>query len=82
MSRSRRKTPICGITTASSERHDKRLANQRLRRSAKTKLRCGLYDEDLILPELDDVSNPWEMSKDGKQRFDPNSKWGKKLMRK
>jgi hypothetical protein len=32
MSRSYRKTPIRGITTADSEKRDKQLANRRLRR--------------------------------------------------
>jgi hypothetical protein len=66
MSRSRKKTPIFGITTASSEKRDKRLANRKLRRLTTTELRCSLYDDDLILPEIRDVSNVYNFEKDGK----------------
>jgi len=66
MSRSRKKTPIFGITTASSEKRDKRLANRKLRRLTTTELRCSLLDEDLILPEIRDVSNVYNFDKDGK----------------
>jgi hypothetical protein len=62
MSRSRRKTPKAGITTADSEKQDKRLANRDLRR----KVRQGKLDL-----RVRDVSNGWSFDKDGKQRFDP-----------
>jgi hypothetical protein len=62
MSRSRRKTPKAGITTADSEKQDKRLANRDLRR----KVRQGKLDL-----RVRDVSNVWSFDKDGKQRFDP-----------
>ena len=68
MSRSRRKTPICGITTAESEKQDKRIANRRLRR----KVRAALAVEpEGVLPALREVSSVWTFDKDGKMRFDP-----------
>jgi hypothetical protein len=68
MSRSRRKTPICGITTARSEKQDKRIANRRLRRRVRSRLHV---DPDAPLPLLREVSNPWLMDKDGKMLIDP-----------
>jgi len=67
MSNSRRKTPICGITTADSEKQDKRIANRKLRHAVKITLRKGLE----ALPVMKEVANIWGMDKDGKQRFDP-----------
>jgi len=62
MSRSRRSAPVCGITTARSEKQDKRQANRRLRRKVRTgHLELGLKD----------VSDVWSFDKDGKARFDP-----------
>ncbi len=55
MSRSRRKTKISGWTTATSEKEDKQLANRRLRRIVKEKLKSG---ED-VLPKLREVSDVW-----------------------
>jgi len=68
MSRSRRKTPICGITTAQSEKQDKRIANRRLRCRVRSALRG---DPDALLPLLREVSDPWLMDKDGKMLLDP-----------
>lgn len=69
MSRSRRKHPFCGITTATTEKKDKRLANRKLRRAFS---RLDLSDPDnLVVPLLREVSNVWSFDKDGKQRFDP-----------
>lgn len=66
MSRSRKKHPFYGMTTASSEKQDKRLANRKLRRLTTTELRCSSLEEDLILPEIRDVSNVYNFQKDGK----------------
>lgn len=72
MSRSRRKTPIFGITTARSEREDKVLWHGRWRVAERTALAA-------ISPDMADghmttlkrsVSNPWSMAKDGR-RFWP-----------
>ncbi|MEL6771041.1 MAG: hypothetical protein AAFP18_08255 [Bacteroidota bacterium] len=78
MSRSRKKTPISGITTATSEKHDKRLANRRSRRRIRQRLAAGHDGTDL--PLLREVSNVWAMNKDGKLYFDPATH--PKLMRK
>ena len=68
MSRSRRRTPVCGITTADSEKQDKRIANRKLRRKVRVAIRA---DAEVELPARREVSNPWCMDKDGKMRFDP-----------
>ena len=76
MGKSFRKNPIignCGSGSGGgSEKDDKSGNNRRLRRKLKIKLHIATeddYDSD-VLPELDDVSNPWDASKDGKSRFD------------
>ena len=69
MSRSRKKTPITGITTAESEKKDKRLANRSERRINKWLLKY--YQDEAKLRAKREVSNVWGMDKDGKQRFDP-----------
>lgn len=68
MSRSRRRAPVRGLSTAESEKEDKRMANRKLRRRVRTALRV---DPEAPLPHLREVSNPWSMDKDGKTRFDP-----------
>lgn len=69
MSRSRRKTPVTGITAAASEKQDKRSANRKLRRRVKQDLNEDT--EGTLLPSERELSNVWTMDKDGKQRFDP-----------
>ena len=69
MSRSRKKTPVHGMTTARSEKKDKRLYNRRFRRVSKQALQFNPEQE--VLPHLREYSNPWSMDKDGKVRFDP-----------
>jgi len=68
MSRSRRQQPFCGITTAQSEKQDKRDYNRRFRRVSKQQIQ--LAPEADVKPDLREYSNPWNLSKDGKQRFD------------
>ena len=63
MSRSFKKSPVISITTSKSEKYDKQLYNRKLRKSIKSSLAKGEYDN---LKDLKDVSNPWSMSKDGK----------------
>jgi hypothetical protein len=67
MARSRKKTPISGITTARSEKQDKRLANRKVRRAVKQAL-AGSGDVD-VLPHRRELTNPWTMAKDGKAWF-------------
>ncbi|MGB7201199.1 MAG: hypothetical protein WBD16_02910 [Pyrinomonadaceae bacterium] len=77
MSRSRRKSPIRGITSSESEKNDKRIYNRRFRRAQKQVLTANTESE---LSVLRNYSNPWLMNKDGKARFD-STKFPK-LMRK
>ena len=64
MSRSRRSTPIVGNTRASSERHDKRVANRRDRR-VNREILSGSHDDSRLV-DRKATSNPWSMAKDGK----------------
>lgn len=63
MSRSKRRTPIFGNTTADSEKQDKRLANRRLRARERVAAASGFELE----PSLRDVSDVWAFDKDGKR---------------
>lgn len=66
MSRSHRKTPICGITTARSEKQDKAIAHRRIRMAIKS------AESTADLPGIRKRrQNPLNMAKDGKQVFDP-----------
>lgn len=69
MSRSKRSTPVCGRTSARSEKQDKRLYNRRYRHICKQALHSDPERE--LLPLLREYSNIWAMGKDGKFRFDP-----------
>lgn len=69
MSRSKKKTPVGGITGACSEKQDKRLYNRRYRRVCKQVLHVNPKSE--LLPHLREYSNLWCMDKDGKNWFDP-----------
>lgn len=71
MSRSHRKTPKRGVTTARSEKQDKRLYNRHHRRLIRVLLRLRLNPEIEVLPHLREHSDPWCMDKDGKTRFNP-----------
>ena len=68
MSRSRRKTPISGITTATSDHRWKKMAARKLRHRVKqeltTKLEC-----DRFPGKRWDLVNPWSSEKDGKRWF-------------
>ena len=70
MSRSRKSFPACGITTARSEKQDKRIYNRRFRHRCKQKLMTFDPEAD-VLPLLKELSNVWGMAKDGKMIFDP-----------
>ena len=62
MSRSRRRTPIMGMTCAESEKQDKQRANGALRTAVRDALRRGAE----LMPELREVSNICTFAKDGK----------------
>ena len=65
MSKSYRHSPVYGHG-GGSEKQDKRLYNRALRSRTRQDLRtCDDFD-DVVLPEVCDVSNPWSMAKDGK----------------
>lgn len=68
MSRSFKHTTISGITTATSEKRDKQLANRRFRRISKHRVRI---DEEPLI-DLNEISDPWDFQKDGKRYFFPD----------
>lgn len=63
MSRSKKKTPIVGITTAETEKKNKLEANRKLRRLNRIKIRKG----DFEFFQLREISNVWGFDKDGKR---------------
>ncbi|MCR6630690.1 MAG: hypothetical protein NVV74_11935 [Magnetospirillum sp.] len=63
MSRSRRHTPIIGITTADSEKQDKRRANRSWRAAIRRALREGEHE---AAHSRHAFSDRWTMAKDGK----------------
>ena len=63
VSRSKKKTKIEGITTAKSEKENKRDANRKFRRIIKQKINSGKTE----MPKLREVSNVWDFDKDGKR---------------
>ncbi len=71
MSRSFRKTPIFGFTTAQSEKEDKRIWHSRFRSREKQRLQqSALSDPESHLTTVElDVSNVWSFNKDGRQYF-------------
>lgn len=72
MSRSFRKTPIAGITTASSEAWDKKNWHSIFRAVSKQNLN-GCHDYGAFVDiNFRSVSNPWKMAKDGKSRMNLN----------
>ena len=66
MSRSRRKTPITGITTVESDHCWKKMASRKLRHRAKQSLNTTL-DGDRFAGKRWDLVNPWCSQKDGKK---------------
>lgn len=72
MSRSRRKTPICGHTMAESDKPWKRMFNRQYRSA----VRQAIREEREVMPHPYEVgSADWDAPKDGKQYFgDTDSK--------
>ena len=65
MSRSKRKTPICGITTAETEKTEQAAWHRRHRHAEKVRINAqGIEYVGLSHKEH---SDPWSMSKDGKK---------------
>ncbi len=65
MSRSRRKTPIFGNTTAPSDAEWKKKAARKLRKRQKQHL-VSTLDGDGFAGKRWDVEDPWKAPKDGK----------------
>jgi len=82
MSRSKRKTPICGHCL-DSEKKDKRISNRKIRRKNTDLIKKGLYDQVSMNPNLYGL-NVWNMSKDGKGYYGDieDKEYVEKLMRK
>ncbi len=62
MSRSRKKTPITGITTADSDKPFKEAEHRRERRAVRTAIKAGEP-----IPDQREFGNPWTSEKDGKK---------------
>jgi len=75
MSRSRRKH---AIWARGSEKGDKRKNNRRLRKRCKDALQKGKE----VMPIMREVSDPWDMTKDGKIDVRPGSSDYQKALRK
>lgn len=71
MSRSRRKTPMFGYTTATSEAEDKRIWHKRWRAQLRGQLSRDATTDDFLPILQRAVSSPWNMDKDGKSWFSP-----------
>ena len=70
MSRSYRKTPIMGMTTAHTEAWDKQDWHSRFRSNTKQNInKCQDFD-NFVDVNFREVSNVWNMAKDGRQRMD------------
>ena len=69
MTRSRRHSPFIGMTTAESEKDDKRRARRNLRHREK-------HTEEPV--NKHEVSCVWTFAKDGRQEIDPKSKYMRK----
>jgi hypothetical protein len=80
MSRSRKKTPIHGLTLSRSEKRDKRTANRRLRARQRHDVQSGAE----VLTIQREASNVYSFAKDGKHyvRKWEDEKMKKKMMRK
>ena len=77
MSRSRRKTAIIGVTTATSDKPFKVDEHRAERHAVRAVIKRSLYSDDRALHSKV-YGNPWKSPKDGKQMVDPSSKWMRK----
>ncbi len=67
MSRSRRKTPVTGITKAEGDPRAKVLAHRRQRRRVRTALASDVAE---VITRLK-AGDVWSVATDGQPRFDP-----------
>lgn len=74
MAHSFKKNAAGGYAEAFSEKKDKRIWHKRLRTVELQKLSVVNKDEEIIMPIVHEVSDPWTMNKDGKHiYFTPSS---------
>ena len=66
MSRSYKKMPISGFTTAKSEKEDKRFANRLFRRASRNRIKSNREP----FYRLREVCDVWDFAKDGKMYYD------------
>ncbi|MFT4504616.1 hypothetical protein [Caballeronia sp. 15711] len=78
MSRSKRKVPIIGVTTAETEASEKAKWHRRHRREERVRLKSDV--EDYVARSHQEHSDPWTMDKDGKKYW--GTALGSKHMRK
>ena len=71
MSRSHRRTPIFGHTTACSEADDKQRWHKRWRSHERDQLTIAGPEEEIEPIHRHAISSAWDMAKDGKSWFDP-----------
>jgi hypothetical protein len=78
VSRSHRKSPITGITTAESDHCWKKADARKLRRRVRQHLKSTL-DGDRFAGKRWDLVNPWSSDKDGKRyHAAPDPRWMRK----
>lgn len=86
MSRSYKHSPFHGNTCSESEKQDKKGSHKSLRvreQSLLSSINIDTSDDDnLIEPDILDVSNAYTFAKDGKQRLQQTDPNFEKLMRK
>lgn len=81
MSRSKKKHGYAGHSFAESEKEDKKSWHKAFRR--KTKIVIKEEDlENAIFPDVKEVSDTWDMAKDGKFWFNKSDKKYRKELRK
>jgi len=77
MSRSRRRTPVIGMTTAPSDKPFKVDEHRAERHTVRATIMRTLDSDDRALHSKV-YGDPWKSPKDGKQMICPNSKWMRK----
>jgi len=86
MSRSFKRTPITGFTTAVSEKEDKKIWHSALRSAEReflSKININTDDSDVLIEPVElDVSNVWDFAKDGKKLLDLKNPESLKYIRK
>ena len=71
MSRSHRRFPFFCFVRGSTHAAWKRSYNRHLRRSVKKLVTRRGDEDDLVLPILDEVANPWSSPRDGSGTYTP-----------